>query len=140
MQSVHAQTEGLEKDATQRKSVCQSLDEPVSGKLLTAIEISLSAATDPAEFAYAKIVDVMEGAAEIMTARGSHHLPAGTALALGSGHWIKISPKPSIRLWAVYADEHFLRTQMAWFLPDKNNGWDGFENPRLVSFAGTADD
>lgn len=32
---------------------------------------------------------------------------------------------PRVRLWTVYANEHFLRAQMAWFLPDRTRVQEG---------------
>ncbi|MFQ6157825.1 hypothetical protein ACLMMA_15335, partial [Micrococcus luteus] len=47
-----------------------------------------------------------------------HVLRPGMSLALGTGKWCRVRPSPSVRIWAIYADEQFWRTQMAWFLPD----------------------
>lgn len=57
----------------------------------------------------------------------------GSSLAIGAGRWCQMMPRERVRMWVIHLDEHFLRTQMAWFLPDKsriNQGlhpddWDG---------------
>lgn len=110
-----------------------------SSEMLTAIETVRTLPTNRAVFAQTKIVHVMEGIVEVETARGAHRLAPGMALALGGGQWCRVRPTPRVRLWTVYADELFLRTQMAWFLPDRSrlhNGlhpheWDG--NPMILA-------
>ncbi len=89
--------------------------------------------TNRAVFEQAKIVYVMEGDTEVETAWGTRRLPQGSALALGSGRWCRLRPLPFVRMWTLYVDETFLRTQMSWFLPDKErvragvhpHEWDG---------------
>ncbi|MGO1183957.1 MAG: helix-turn-helix domain-containing protein [Micrococcaceae bacterium] len=71
-------------------------------------------------FDVAKIVYVMDGAARIETELGSYELPQGTAFALGPQTWCSLIPTPEVRVWTIYADEVFLRTQMGWALPIKN--------------------
>lgn len=99
--------------------------------LLTAIETVRTLPTSRGVFAHTKIVHVMEGAVEVETERGTHRLKAGMAMALGSGQWCRVQPLPRVRLWTVYADEHFLRTQMAWFLPDKGRLQAGSASTRV---------
>lgn len=84
-------------------------------------------------FAHTKIVHVVEGSADIVTELGAHRLAAGESLALGGGYWCQIRPRPSVRLWTMYAEDEFVRTLMGWFLPDKTRvrpgihpqEWDG---------------
>lgn len=75
----------------------------------------------------------MDGVAEIETAWGIRQVSAGSSLALGGGQWCRIRPVPTVRMWTLYADEMFLRSQMSWFLPKKErvlagahpHDWDG---------------
>lgn len=84
-------------------------------------------------FEQAKILHVMEGEVRVETASGVQHLVPGSALALGRGRWCRLLPTDSVRMWTLYADETFLRTQMSWFLPDRRrvesgvhpHEWDG---------------
>lgn len=69
-------------------------------------------------FECAKILNVVDGTVDVETADGTETLTAGMSLALGTGRWCRLRPRPSVRLWTVYLDEDFLRTQMAWVLPD----------------------
>ena len=86
-----------------------------------------------ASFERAKILNVVDGTVDVETADGTETLTAGMSLALGTGRWCRLRPRPSVRLWTVYLDEDFLRTQMAWVLPDKRRvltgmhptTWDG---------------
>jgi AraC-like DNA-binding protein len=70
-----------------------------------------------AVFTSAKIVHVMEGAASVETPFGTYELSAGSAFALGAGMWCSLAPVHAIRVWTIYVDEDFLRTQMGWALP-----------------------
>jgi AraC-like DNA-binding protein len=87
--------------------------------LLTAVESVRAAPIHRAVFEHAKIIYVMDGDAEVSTATGVQRLAQGSSFALGAGRWCRVLPLPSVRLWTIYADERFLRTQMGWFLPDK---------------------
>lgn len=69
-------------------------------------------------FDRAKILNVVEGAVDVETAHGTATLTPGMSIALGTGRWCKLRPRPSVRVWTVYLDEQFLRAQMAWSLPD----------------------
>lgn len=105
---------------------------PVSS-LVTAIETVRTLATSRTVFDNAKIVYVMAGVGVVETANGIHHLSAGTSFALGANRWCRVRPLPSVRVWTLYADEAFLRTQMSWFLPRRERvetgthpeDWDG---------------
>jgi AraC family transcriptional regulator len=85
---------------------------------LVAIESERSLPTSRVVFECAKILNVIEGAVDVETADGSVTLTPGMSLALGKGRWCKLRPRPMVRVWTIYVDEDFLRTQMAWFLPD----------------------
>jgi len=101
--------------------------------VLTAVESVRTLPTNRAVFAHAKIVHVIEGAVDVMTEHGTHHLTPGMALALGEGQWCSMTPVPRVRMWTIYVEEGFLRSQMAWFLPDRSrvlsglhpHEWDG---------------
>ncbi len=73
-----------------------------------------------AVFRQTKILNVLEGACEIETADGGYALRPGTSFALGSGRWCQVRPASSVRMWAVYADDEFWRSQMSWFFPDRS--------------------
>ncbi|MDQ4113831.1 MAG: AraC family transcriptional regulator [Actinomycetota bacterium] len=111
--------------------------EAIAG-LMTAVEATRTLPTSRAVFPYVKVVHVLDGAAELEDASGTFLLRPGSALALGSGRWCRILPTPQVRLWTVYAEESFFRTQMAWFLPSKErvrfgvhpHNWDG--SPSLL--------
>lgn len=100
---------------------------------LIAIESTRTLPTNRVVFHDAKIMHVMEGAVEVETTEGVHTLKPGTSLAVGAGRWCLMRPRPHVRMWTVYADENFLRTQMALLLPDKTrvqrglhpHEWDG---------------
>ncbi|MGN6218758.1 MAG: AraC family ligand binding domain-containing protein [Microbacterium sp.] len=69
-------------------------------------------------FGHAKIVHVLEGAAQVDTATGIHELTPGSAMTLGAGMWCSVRPAPTVRLWTLYFDESFLRAHMRWVLAD----------------------
>lgn len=71
-------------------------------------------------FRQTKILNVLEGACEIETADGVYMLRPGTSFALGPGRWCQVRPAPFVRMWAVYADDEFWRSQMSWFFPDRS--------------------
>jgi AraC-like DNA-binding protein len=79
------------------------------------------------------IIHVMEGAVQVETTGSVLTLTPGTSLAVGAGRWCLMHPRPRVRTWTVYADESFLRTQMALLLPDRTrvqrgihpHEWDG---------------
>lgn len=89
--------------------------------------------TTRAVFPQAKIVNIVDGACTIRTADGSTFLHAGSAVAIGAGRWCQLIPEPEVRVWMIYADEEWWRTQMSWFLPVKDRvrggahpeEWDG---------------
>jgi len=94
--------------------------EPVRrGRLLAAVESVRTERTHRTVFGQAKILHIMEGSVEIETLDGTHRLGPGMSFALGAGRWCRLQPLSRVRSWTVYADESFLRMQMAWFLPDK---------------------
>lgn len=103
------------------------------GQLLTAVESVRTERTHRAVFSHAKIIHVVEGAVDVETSSSAHRLTPGMSLALGSARWCRLWPRARVRLWTVYVDENFLRTQMAWFLPDPTrvqvglhpDEWDG---------------
>lgn len=86
-----------------------------------------------AVFGHAKIVHVLEGAAQIETATGVHELTPGSAMTLGAGMWCSVRPTPSVRMWTLYLDESFLRSHMRLVLADATrvrpgvhpDAWDG---------------
>jgi len=100
---------------------------------LIALESTRILPTDRVVFHDAKIMHIMEGAVEVETTDGVHTLTPGTSLAVGAGRWCQMRPRPHVRMWTVYADETFLRAQMALLLPDRTRvqrdlhprGWDG---------------
>ncbi|QTV80899.1 helix-turn-helix domain-containing protein [Microbacterium sp. NIBRBAC000506063] len=100
---------------------------------LIAVESTRSLPTNRVAFAEAKIIHVMEGNVEVETTDGATLLAPGTSLAIGAEHWCRMRPRPHARMWTVYADEGFLRTQMGLLLPDRNRvlrglhpeEWDG---------------
>lgn len=87
--------------------------------LVTAIESARTLETNRLIFNLVKIVHVMEGSADIATEHGTYHLTPGMSLALGSGQWFRVRPAPHVRVWTLYVDEHYLRSQMTWFLPSR---------------------
>lgn len=100
---------------------------------LAAVESVRTLPTARSVFDHVKIMHVIEGTLDVKTAHGAHRLAPGMALALGRAQWCALSPIPRVRTWTIYVDECFLRTQMAWFLPDKTrlrpgvhpHEWDG---------------
>ena len=85
---------------------------------IAAIEMVRTVPSSRTVFRHAKILNVVEGSCALETAESMHVLRPGMSLALGTGKWCRVRPSPSVRIWAIYADEQFWRTQMAWFLPD----------------------
>lgn len=100
---------------------------------LIAVESTHILPTNRVVFGDARIMHVMEGAVEVQTAEGAHLLASGNALAIGAERWSRINPRSRARLWTVYANERFLRAQMALLLPDRKRvrpgvhpkDWDG---------------
>lgn len=90
---------------------------PLHQNLVTAVESVRTLPMRRAVFGTAKIVHVMEGAARVHTELGVHELSPGYAFALGARRWCALEPLLATRLWTIYVDERFLRTQMAWALP-----------------------
>lgn len=84
---------------------------------LTAIEAVRTRPVERVVFSHAKIVAVMQGHMTLESPAGTHELTAGDVLVLGAGIWCSAIPKPVIRTWTIYADEHFLRTEGTWLLP-----------------------
>ncbi|UOR02431.1 AraC family transcriptional regulator [Leucobacter allii] len=111
--------------------------------LLIAIESTRTLPTNRVVFHDAKIMHVMEGAVEVETTTGVLTLTPGTSLAVGAGRWCLMRPRPHVRVWTVYADESFLRTQMALLLPDRArlqqglhpDEWDGGPLPLTPGMA-----
>ena len=101
--------------------------------MMSAIESVRRLPTNRIVFPYVKIMHAMEGAVEVQTERSAHLLSPGMALALGGDRWCRMLPRSRVRLWTIYADESFMRTQMAWLLPVKDrvrsgvhpHEWDG---------------
>ncbi|AMG82892.1 MULTISPECIES: AraC family transcriptional regulator [Micrococcales] len=85
-----------------------------------AVEVARTLPSSRAIFRQTKILNVLEGTCEIATADGVFTLRPGTSFALGSGRWCQIRPAPSVRMWAVYADDEFWLSQMSWFFPDRS--------------------
>lgn len=112
---------------------------------LYAVESSRILPTNRTFFGHAKIVNVVEGSVTVETAQGISTLTAGMSLALGEARWCRLRPVPDVRTWTIYADDEFLRTVMAWFLPDRSrvqaglhpDEWDGRAiviTPGLLAF------
>ena len=107
--------------------------------MLVAVESTPTLPTNRVVFDETTIVHVMEGAVELQSAEGSFLLTPGHSLAIGPGRWCVMKPRTQTRLWTVYVDERFLRTQMGWLLPDKTrvqpgihpHDWDG--DPLLLN-------
>lgn len=85
---------------------------------IAAIEMVRTIPSSRTVFRHAKVINVVEGSCVFETAESRHVLHPGMSLALGTGKWCRVRPSPTVRFWAVYSDERFWRTQMAWFLPD----------------------
>lgn len=85
--------------------------------VLTAIEAVRTRPVERVVFSHAKIVAVMRGNMALESPAGTHELAAGDVLVLGAGVWCSATPKPVMRTWTIYADEHFLRAQGTWLLP-----------------------
>ena len=105
-----------------------------STSYLMAVESLLSLPTRRTTSSSAKILHVLDGAIDIETFRGpSLTLLPGMAVSLGAGEWCSIRPRVRSRAWTIYAEEHFLRSQMGWLLPDASrvlrghhpDDWDG---------------
>lgn len=100
---------------------------------MAAIESVRTERIHRAVFGHAKIVHVLEGAAQVETATGVHELTPGSAMSLGAGMWCSMRPAPSVRMWTLYLDEAFLRSHMRWVLADITrvragvhpDAWDG---------------
>ncbi|SDL38488.1 AraC-type DNA-binding protein [Microbacterium azadirachtae] len=108
---------------------------------MTTLEAIRTLPTNRTAVPYLKIVHIMSGAVRVESAQGSRRLLPGMAYALGSGRWCRLVPSSQVRTWTVYANERFMRSQMAWFLPARNrvraglhpDDWDG--NPLVFTFA-----
>ncbi|WP_082071944.1 helix-turn-helix domain-containing protein [Microbacterium azadirachtae] len=104
-----------------------------AGPPLAAVESVRTERIHRAVFGHAKIVHVLEGAAQVETATGIHELTPGSAMTLGAGMWCSVRPAPTVRLWTLYFDESFLRSHMRWVLADTTrvrpgvhpDAWDG---------------
>jgi|1115.fasta_scaffold01543_11 AraC family transcriptional regulator len=104
-----------------------------AGPPLSAVESVRTERIHRAIFGHAKIVHVLEGAAQIETATGLHELTPGSAMTLGAGMWCSVRPAPKVRIWTLYFDESFLRSHMRWVLADASrarpgvhpDAWDG---------------
>ncbi|GAA5149898.1 hypothetical protein GCM10025768_13810 [Microbacterium pseudoresistens] len=100
---------------------------------IAAIEMVRTIPSSRTVFRHVKVINVVEGSCAFETAESMHILRPGMSLALGTGKWCRVWPAPTARIWAIYADEQFWRTQMAWFLPDADRvlrgvhplEWDG---------------
>ncbi|WP_165384197.1 helix-turn-helix transcriptional regulator [Leucobacter triazinivorans] len=68
-------------------------------------------------FDRAKLVSVMDGAAEVETALGAVSVRQGHSFAVGAGVWCSVLPRGPVRLWTVYVDETLFRSHMRWVLP-----------------------
>lgn len=96
---------------------CRNSPDGQSALPVSAVESVRTAPMRRAVFCVSKIVYVMEGAATISTAYGAYELRPGHTFLLGSGNWCSLAPRPAVRVWTVYADESFVRTQLSWALP-----------------------
>lgn len=96
-----------------------------AGPLLTAIESHRTLPTRRTIFDSAKIVHVMDGAARVDTALGVRDLSPGDVLMLGARTWCSLVPMPAVRVWTLYADVGFLRSQVAWALPVRSRAVPG---------------
>lgn len=76
---------------------------------LAAIESGRIWPTKRVVFDCAKILNVVDGAVDIETADGTTTLTPGMSLALGTGRWCKLRPRPSVRMWTVYLEEQCTR-------------------------------
>lgn len=85
---------------------------------LAAFEVCRTHPTRRARFTSAKIINVMEGVLDVETRDATFRLTAGMSFAVGTGRWCRLVPQRPTRFWSIYIDEGFLRTQMAWCLPD----------------------
>ncbi len=97
-------------------------------QLVVANESVRTLPTSRAVVDRAKMIYVLDGRARIKTAFGTMDVSAGDAYSIGAGNWCSVHPQPSVRIWTLYIDEEFLRSQLGWFLPDKARLRDGI-NP-----------
>lgn len=100
---------------------------------LAAVESVRTKQINRAVFGHAKIVQTMDGYAQVETALGACELRPGLAMVVGAGVWCTIRPRPRVRMWTLYLDEEFLRSHMRWVLTDASrvrpglhpDAWDG---------------
>jgi AraC family transcriptional regulator len=99
---------------------------PFSSRLpVAAVESVRTERIERAVFTHVTIVQVLEGRACIQTPSGTVELRPGMAMALGAERWCTVQPAPRVRMWTIFLDEEFLRTNMRWVLADATRVWPG---------------